>query len=45
VSWACNLPDDYRHYEYHFDEGLAGKVWSQHEAAGFGVVVLEYHSP
>jgi hypothetical protein len=23
-----NLKDDYRHYEYHLGEGLAGKVWS-----------------
>lgn len=33
VHWAKNLPEGYEHYEYHFDEGLAGKVWSHHEAA------------
>lgn len=29
---ASNLRADYRHYEYGFGEGLAGKVWSMHTA-------------
>lgn len=28
-----NLPDDYQHYEYAYDEGLAGKVWSNNTPA------------
>lgn len=28
-----NMPEDYKPYEFHLEEGLAGKVWSTGEAA------------
>jgi CAP12/Pycsar effector protein, TIR domain len=33
VYWQRNLPDNYNHYEYTFDEGLVGKVWSKNTPA------------
>jgi hypothetical protein len=33
VHWHRKLPSDYNHYEYAFDEGLVGKVWSRNEPA------------